>query len=95
MSLETVTVEKEKLTDIGFAAEEVLDTLIERRRREADLYRAMILGNEYHHKVQIVFITADHDRKMVETTVWYASDKFILLKGARTIPVNCICEVVL
>jgi hypothetical protein len=94
--LQSLTIiEKEGLSDLHFAPEEVLTTTTEKRRREADLYRAMILGNEYHHKVKIVFMDERHNQMQVETTVWHASDKYVLLKGARTIPVECICEVVL
>lgn len=93
--LSTLTVEKENLTEVHFAPEEVLTTTPEKRRREADLYRAMILGNEHHHKVKIVFMTEDLTPMQVETTVWHASDKYVLLKGGRTIPVSCIAEVVL
>jgi hypothetical protein len=95
LQLQTDTIEKEKLSDIAFAAEEVLLSIPDKRKRELDLYRAMLLGNEYHHKVKIVFVTENHEVKQVETTIWYASDKFVLLKGGRTIPVQCICEVVL
>jgi hypothetical protein len=94
--LQTLTIiEKEGLANLHFAAEEVLSDTNEKRKREADLYRAMILGNEHHHKVKIVFMDEAHNPMQVETTVWHASDKYVLLKGARTIPVQCIYEVVL
>lgn len=52
----------------------------------------MMLGNIDHHKVKIHFMTPN-GIKEVETTIWATTDKFILLKGGRYIPVASILSV--
>jgi hypothetical protein len=89
------SVRKEDLVALNYSPGEVLVSHEEITRRGMDLHKAMILGNEYHYKVKIIFQTDEGDTKSVETTVWYASDKFVMLKGARTIPVQCIKKVLL
>jgi hypothetical protein len=89
------SVRKEDLVALNYSPGEVLSSPDEMTRRAMDLHKAMILGNEYHYKVKILFQTEEGEMKSVETTVWYTSDKFVMLKGARTIPVQCIRKVIL
>ena len=86
------SVTKEEINSLVFQMKEVLINDEERNNRRYDLHKAMILGNAYHYKVRIQFETAD-DMKWVETTVWYATDSFVMLKGGISIPVRCIREV--
>jgi uncharacterized protein (UPF0248 family) len=52
----------------------------------------MMLGNMDHYKVKISFNTLD-GIKEVFTTIWATTDRFIVLKGGRYIPINSIIEV--
>jgi len=56
------------------------------------LFDAMMLGNMDHYKVKISFNTLD-GVKEVFTTIWATTDRFIVLKGGRYIPINSIIEV--
>ncbi len=56
------------------------------------LFDAMMLGNMDHYKVKISFNTLD-GIKEVCTTIWATTDRFIVLKGGRYIPINAILEV--
>lgn len=56
------------------------------------LYKAMILGNEHHSKVEIYFYD-DQGPKKIETTIWYAGTKFICLKGGKYIPIDHIVDI--
>lgn len=53
---------------------------------------AVKLGNNYKEKIRIVF-RDDEGQKMVETTVWQATEKHIVLKGAVVIPFNRVEDV--
>jgi hypothetical protein len=85
-------IEKEEINKLHFHRNEVLKTEEAIRKRKADLYRAMILGNAYHAKVKIDF-AAEEGKGSVETTVWHASDADVALKGGAIIPVCCITNV--
>jgi hypothetical protein len=86
------TVAKEQIHDFSFFSQEVLKTEQEIQQRRSDMYKAMILGNSYLYKVKIYFET-DEGSRVVETTVWFAADRFIVLKGDVTIPVHCITKI--
>lgn len=83
---------KEEISKLHFHRNEVLKSEEAIRKRRADLYRAMILGNAYHAKVKIDF-AADEGKGSVETTVWHATDADVALKGGTIIPVCCITNV--
>lgn len=83
---------KEEISKLHFNRSEVLKNDEAIRKRKADLYRAMILGNAYHAKVKIEF-AAKEGRSSVETTVWHATDADVALKGGAIIPVCCITNV--
>ncbi|MGZ5244189.1 MAG: hypothetical protein ACXWDO_09625 [Bacteroidia bacterium] len=83
---------KEEISKLHFNRSEVLKTDDAIRKRKADLYRAMILGNAYHAKVKIEFSSRE-GKSCVETTVWHTSDADIALKGGAIIPVCCISNV--
>jgi hypothetical protein len=82
-------VEKEMVSEISFKKDIDID---QHSDLISQLYKAMILGNEYHTKVSICFID-DIGPKQIETTIWYAGTKFICLKGGRFIPIDHIVEV--
>ncbi len=86
------TIEKENIPFLELVYNEVLDHPEQIARRNHILYDAMILGNNYHTKVKIIFQCAQGIFQ-VETTVWSATEDFILLKGGVYLPVKCIHDV--
>jgi hypothetical protein len=65
-----------------------------RKLNDKKLFRAMLLGNGFHNKVKIFFTTTEGER-MVETTVWAFTERFVMLKGNVFIPVEAITNVAL
>lgn len=92
MNTLSIQIQKEEIPQIHFLKDDVLSSLELRQKRAKDLYKAMYLGNTIHLKVKITFDTEEGMRN-VETTVWYASDQYVVLKGSVTIPVKCIREI--
>jgi uncharacterized protein (UPF0248 family) len=85
-------VEKESIRDLKFPENEVLTSKDAIRLREADLERALKLGNLEHNKIKIVFEDAE-GVKQVETTVWGVTDKRVILKQGVLIPIHRIHEI--
>ena len=85
-------VEKESIRDLKFPDNEVLTSKDAIRLREADLERALKLGNLEHNKIKIVFEDAE-GVKQVETTVWGVTDKRVILKQGVLIPIHRIHEI--
>lgn len=84
------TVAKESIPTLRFPLEDVLPTLEERRRRRHDAERACALGNNYHGKLDIYFITADGQTRRVQTTVWAVHEDYLTLKAGVTLPLRAI-----
>ncbi len=85
-------IEKENVETLNFPKNEVLTTPEEIGRRNHEMGRAMLLGNNHKHKVKIVF-EDDECVKEVETTVWGFTDKRVLLKRGLVIPIHRIHEI--
>lgn len=85
-------VQKEHLGLVNFQKADVLADGASRQKRLSNLSRALSLGNLFHSKVNIIFMTSSGLLQQVETTVWSFSDDFILLKGGNYIPVKAILE---
>lgn len=85
-------VPKEAISRYKFVINDVLQNPEERKIRQAQLEKAMILGNGYKGKVRIIFETQE-GTKAVETTVWQTGQDNIMLKGGINIPIRCIREV--
>lgn len=85
-------VPKEAISRYKFVINDVLQNPEERKLRQAQLEKAMILGNGYKGKVRIIFETQE-GTKAVETTVWQTGQDNIMLKGGINIPIRCIREV--
>ena len=85
-------VSKESIASLHFPSNEVLDSELAIKNRHKDLERATTLGNIEHSKIKIVFEDSE-GLKQVETTIWATTDRFIVLKGGRYIPINSIIEV--
>ncbi|MEI6020451.1 MAG: hypothetical protein WCR21_04920 [Bacteroidota bacterium] len=83
------TIEKEEIEDLKFPSIEVLTNSSSIIEREAELKRAMALGNLEHGKIKIYF-EDDQTCYMVETTVWGVTDKRVILKQGVVIPIQRI-----
>ena len=85
-------VQKEQLNTVNFQKTDVLSDVPSRQKRLTSLKRASSLGNLFHSKVRIIFMTSCGMLQQVETTVWSMSDDYILLKAGNFIPVKAILE---
>ena len=83
---------KEKIETLKFPEEEVLLDKELIKEREAELNRALSLGNLEHAKIKIYF-EDDISRKLVETTVWGVTDKRVILKKRIVIPINRVHKI--
>ncbi len=86
------TIEKEKIESLKFPQEEVLTDKELIKEREAELNRALALGNLEHSKIKIYF-EDDISCKLVETTVWGVTDKRVILKQGTVIPINRVHKI--
>ncbi|MFI5171734.1 MAG: hypothetical protein ACHQFW_05050 [Chitinophagales bacterium] len=95
MNTDTITkIEKEFIPGLSLHYHEVLDLPEQVLYRKLLLQKAMILGNTHHTKVKLVF-SSDQGIFQVETTVWAATDDFVLLKGGVYLPVGSIMDVII
>ncbi len=87
-----ISIEKENIRGLKFPDNDVLSSTDEIKMRNADLERAMKLGNLEHNKIKIVFEDSE-GMKLVETTVWGVTDKRVILKQGILIPIHRIHEI--
>jgi hypothetical protein len=85
-------IEKEAISGVKFPRHEVLKNREDILQRNSDLQKAMVLGNMEHNKIRITFETEDGIR-VVETTVWAATETEVSLKGGVNIPLHVIYKV--
>lgn len=85
-------IEKEQLPQIQFIKSDVLTEKPMQARRQENLMRALMLGNNYRCKVKITFKTDTGFIKQVETTIWSITDKYLLLKGNLFIPIRAMVD---
>jgi len=89
------TIEKELLEITHFPKNEVLKDPQEIKNRKDQAKRAMMLGNSASNtKVKIIFEDTI-SKKMVETTVWGVTDRYILLKRGMTLPIHCVYKIII
>ncbi|MFN8315859.1 MAG: hypothetical protein U0T32_05335 [Chitinophagales bacterium] len=88
--LAPMMIEKESIDTLIFCEAKLGPKEVETITKK--LFDAMMLGNMDHYKVKISFNTLD-GIKEVFTTIWATTDRFIVLKGGRYIPINSIIEV--
>jgi len=85
-------IDKEAIAGLRFPDEEILFDKDAIKLRNADLQRALSLGNLEHSKIKIYF--ADNESaKVVDTTVWGVTDKRVILKQGIVIPINRVYRV--
>lgn len=83
-------IQKEQLGLFRYSPSEVLLGEWEKVYRQFSLQRAERLGNSFKGKVKIFFRTSENETKVVDTTVWAATDEYVSLKGGMSIPVWAI-----
>lgn len=87
--MNTLTIEKEIVNSLHFPEEDVLTTSVEKQRRRQALRRASIIGNLDRTKVRIKFMDSE-GLKEVNTTIWAVTPNYVILKGARLLPIHRI-----
>ncbi|MCF8257506.1 MAG: hypothetical protein K9J06_08140 [Flavobacteriales bacterium] len=85
----TVDIEKEDIEGLRFPKDELHLGAEERAALRLQLDMASTLGNLEKHKVRVVFEDSE-GKKSVHTTIWGVTEKNVLLKGGRSIPVHRI-----
>ena len=85
-------IEKEKVDNLYFPQNDVLDDPAEKMMRRSDIIQAMRLGNIERYKVKIIFEDTEN-LKVVNTTIWAATEKRIVLKRGVVIPVHRILSI--
>lgn len=92
VATEFQTIEKEQIENLKFPSTEVLNSTEQINERQAELNRALTLGNREHTKIKIYF-EDDTSCKVVETTVWGVTDKRVILKQGVVIPIHRVHSV--
>jgi len=92
--MEISLINKENISSLSFPFSDVLNDSIQKNLRLEKLKTAMLLGNNFKHKVKIIFRDTKLQR-VVETTLWFVSEKHITLKSGVVMPVGCIEDVIL
>jgi len=87
-----VAIDKENITGLKFPEADVLSSADEIKIRNANLEKALKLGNLEHGKIKIIFEDAE-GVKQVDTTVWGVTDKRVILKQGAVVPIHRIHEV--
>lgn len=85
-------ISKEAIATLLFPKEEVLTDKDDIKQRQADLERALTLGNVEHGKIKIYFVD-DKTSYVVDTTIWGITDQRIILKQGVVLPINRILRV--
>lgn len=82
---EAQLVQKEEVANFTFPTVEIELTDDELSMRQMAFDRAIALGNLEHHKVKI-FFSDDQGYKVVDTTIWAVTEKYVVLKQGVVIP---------
>jgi hypothetical protein len=85
-------IEKESVSGLHFPDQEVLNSAEAIKERQAELTRALSLGNLEHLKIKIYFEDSV-SLKIVDTTVWGLTDKRIILKQGVVIPIHRVHKI--
>lgn len=91
---EVKRISKEELGSISFKNSVGYFTDCELRDRNRKLHLSILLADHAEANVKIVFNTID-GYKEVNTSIWGATEKYILLKGGSFIPVEAVAYVAL
>jgi hypothetical protein len=86
MTAEHTAISKEEIPTLTFSNREEIE-------QDEDIMKqlelATRLGNGYHSKVSIYFVS-DQGPKKVETTIWATGSRYICLKGGAWLPISSI-----
>jgi hypothetical protein len=85
-------IQKEEISYLRFPGDDVLNDEQKKEDRYIFLQYAMRYGNTLRQKVKIYFKDTAETR-LVETTVWYADDKYAILKSGIALPVKRIIAI--
>lgn len=85
-------VDKEHVNNLHFPTQDVLKDERTLEERKTALFKATSLGNLEHRKVWITFEDQE-GLKQINTTIWAVSNKKVILKGGRILPVHRIHSV--
>ncbi|MCU0432591.1 MAG: hypothetical protein MUC87_03955 [Bacteroidia bacterium] len=85
-------ISKEQLSELHFPKYDVLTDEQHRAERMRLIGNAVLASNLYKVKANIKFVCHQGTRSVV-TTIWHCTDKHVVLKGGRVIPVHAIVNV--
>jgi hypothetical protein len=81
-----------QISKASFNKSEVLRSPQLRHKRFKELQKASVFGNEYDYRVDISLYTVAGLKK-INTVVWYASEKFVVIENGITVPIECISRI--
>jgi len=93
MNITTIT-EQELLHKVNFPIKEVLKNLEQINDRKQIAQRARKLGSLSNERVKIIFEDVE-GRKMVETTIWGLTDRYLMLKKGMSLPLHRVHEIII
>lgn len=91
--MEAKTIEKEMVPYLLLKKVEKNEPIL-KEILQSKLQEATNRGNLYKSKCTL-FLQSTEGIHKVHTTIWYASESHICLKGGITIPIHCIVDVLL
>jgi hypothetical protein len=83
------SINKEQIPELECSPTEVLTCHEEIEVRKASIDRAAYLSKSFYLKARIIFDTSKGTKEVL-TTIWAATDNFIVMKGGVTLPVHCV-----
>ena len=95
MQIQEVTrIKPLQLDHVFFGKDEVLLTQDAQNERLHLLKRGLALGNLHKEKTSIIFEDYNGEIMEIEASIWAVTEKNIVLKGDRHIPIKRIREVI-
>lgn len=91
--MKAIPLNKEYIDKIKFNSQDVLNDAEKRRERKSFLYRALKLGNMYKSKVKLIVKDMFTRHIEVEAIVLSVTEKYVILKGNKMVPINSIVKV--
>lgn len=85
-------IDKEAIPYLEFPHQDILTNQEEKIKRLEKLKVAMVIGNAMKYKCKIYFADESSNR-LVETTVWFVSEKHVCMKSGITIPIERVIDV--
>ena len=89
-----ITIEKEMLDKIHYPDQEVLLEPEQITKRESNAKKAIKLGNLFKDKVKVVFEDTE-GIKLVQTTIWGMTERYLIFKRGMVMPLNRIHEIII